>query len=109
MGQRDGFVPSDLEKLNKMYRCSNVPSAPSGPSAPNPGIDKPNYPRPPYQKPNRPPIAGGSSPGGGGFTNPFANFLSGVGSFFQGLGGKHDQGDNFEDTNKLDEDELNTL
>lgn len=86
-----------------MYKCSNVPSAPS---APNPGIDKPTYPRPPNQKPNRPAFAGGSSPAGGGaggFTNPFAQIISGFGSFFHGLGGKQDETDNFEETNKLED------
>lgn len=110
MGQREGFAQSDLEKLNKMYKCTNVPSAPS---APNSGINKPTYPRPTYQKPNRPPITGGSSPAGGGgggggnsggFTNPFASFISGIGGFFQALGGKHDEIDNFEETNQLEEE-----
>lgn len=102
MGQRDGFSRSDLEKLNNMYKCSNVPSAPSGPS---PGINRP--PKPTYQKPNRPDLAGGSPSGGGGggggFTNPFANFLSGVGGFFQALGGKHDEVESFDNTNNLEE------
>lgn len=106
MGQRDGFANSDLQKLNKMYRCSNVPVDNSGPSAPSPGINKPTYPRPTFQKPNRP-FAGGSSSGGGngggGFTNPIASVISGIGSFFQGLGGKHDEIDNFEETNILEE------
>jgi hypothetical protein len=102
MGQRDGFAQSDLQKLNTMYKCGNVPSAPSA------GINKPTFTRPTFQKPNRP-FAGGSSPtagggGGGGFTNPIASVISGIGSFFQGLGGKHDGTDNFEETNKLEEE-----
>jgi hypothetical protein len=103
MGQRDGFAASDLQKLNKMYRCSNVPSQPSAPSGPSSGGNRPQ--RPTYQKPNRPGITGGSQSGGsnGGFTNPVANFISGVGNFFQALGGKHDETDDFESTNILDE------
>ena len=105
MGQRDGFSRSDLEKLNNMYKCSNVPSAPSAPSGPSPGTNPGiRPPRPAYQKPNRPDITGSSSGGGGGgFTNPFANFLSGVGGFFQALGGKHDDVDSFDNTNNLQE------
>lgn len=105
MGQRDGFAKSDLKKLNMMYRCSNVPVETSGTSAPSPGINKPFYPRPTFQKPNRPfaGVGNGGGNGGGGFTNPIAGFISGVGNFFQALGGKHDELDNFEETNNLEE------
>lgn len=76
MGQRDGFAPSDLAKINKMYKCDNVP---------NQGIiNRPTYTRPTVQKPNRP-IAGG-----GPLTNPLAQAISNIGSFFQHLGGKKD-------------------
>lgn len=111
MGQRDGFARSDLLKINKMYNCGNTPS-----------ISKPTYTRPTYEKPNRPSIPGGTGTGGGstgggstgggstggggigGFTNPVAQVVSGIGSFFQFLGGKHDENDNFEKTNVLGDD-----
>lgn len=106
MGQRDGFARSDLLKINKMYNCDNVPSGPS--------ISKPTYTRPTYEKPNRPSFPGGTatgtgggSTGGGGvggFTNPIAQVVSGIGGFFQFLGGKHDESDNFEETNILGDD-----
>lgn len=101
MGQRDGFAPSDLAKLNKMYNCGDSPSQ---------GIGS-YYPRPTYEKPNRPgPIAGtsGGSPAGsgngGGFTNPIAQFVSGLGNIFSALGGKHDEADESEGVNNQIDD-----
>ena len=77
MGQRDGFSKSDLEKVNKMYKCSNVPSY-QGPSPSNPTYSKP--PKPSYNG------GGSSSTGGGGYTNPIAQAIGGIGSIFQALG-----------------------
>lgn len=98
MGQRDGFASSDVEKINKMYQCPNQPTS-QGVTG---GINKPTYPRPSYQKPNRP-LTGTSGGGGGGFTNPVAQFVGGLAGFFHGLGGRNDGEDNFDETNNLDE------
>lgn len=102
MGQRDGFASSDVEKINKMYQCTNQPTSQ--------GIFKPTHPRPSYQKPNRPnrPVTGTSSGGGGGgssggFTNPIAQFVGGLAGFFHGLGGRNDGEENFDETNNFDE------
>lgn len=67
MGQRDGFARSDLDKINQMYKCDN----PSGPTFP-------------WQKPNRPSAVNES--GSGGFTNPFAQVVSGIGNIFSAMG-----------------------
>lgn len=105
MGQRDGFAPSDLAKLNKMYNCDNVPAVP------NQGI-RPTNTRPTNQKPNRPNFAGPATSGGGGgssgngnggFTNPIAQVISGIGGFFHALGGKHDEAENQSVNNEIDE------
>lgn len=116
MGQRDGFASSDLLKLNKMYNCDSVSSFTSQ------GIFKPTFQRPTFQKPNRPSVAGPSVSGplnpivrppsrpnvgssNGGFTNPFAQFVSGIGNIFSALGGgKHDEADNYITANDYEED-----
>lgn len=88
-----------------MYNCDVSSSS-------NQGIRPTN--RPSYQKPNRPNIAGpvapvggggsvGPAPSGGGYTNPLAQVIGGIGSFFQALGGKHDETEQFNDDNKLDD------
>lgn len=69
MGQRDGFARSDLEKINQMYKCDNAPSLPS-------------IPWPSIQKPSRPIVGNGS----GGFTNPLAQVVSGIGNIFSAMG-----------------------
>ena len=96
MGQRDGFAQSDVDKLNMMYKCDNIPSQGI--------INRPSYPRPTYEKPNRPPIVGSAI---GGYTNPFAQFVGGIANIFQAIGGKKDGAENesFEETNDLDETE----
>lgn len=93
MGQRDGFAQSDIEKLNDMYKCGDVP---------NQGIiDRPTYPRPTYEKPNRPFVGQAI----GGYTNPVAQFVGGIANIFSAFGGKNDgaaEGD-LEETNDLKE------
>lgn len=91
MGQRDGFSQSDIQKLNSMYKCGNIPSQGI--------INRPTYPVPTYEKPNRPPIVGSTV---NGYTNPLAQFVGGIANIFSGLGGKK-EGD-FEETNDLNED-----
>lgn len=74
MGQRDGFARSDLAKINQMYKC-----------------DKPSGPAFPWPKPNRPTSGNESgSGGGGGFTNPFAQVVSGIGNIFSAMGRKRE-------------------
>lgn len=84
-----------------MYNCDVSSSS-------NQGIRPTN--RPSYQKPNRPniagpvaPVGGGGSvgPPSGGYTNPLAQVIGGIGSFFQALGGRHDGAEQFDEDNKL--------
>lgn len=104
MGQRQGFAPSDLAKINKMYQCANSPMSPGQVSG-----NRPTFVRPTIQKPSRPVISGSSGGGGGGgssgngYTNPIAQFVGGVANIFSAFGGKHDALDNFENHNNLDE------
>lgn len=94
MGQRDGFAQSDIDKLNDMYKCGDIPSQGI--------INRPTYPRPTYEKPNRPPFVGSAI---GGYTNPLAQFVGGIANIFHAFGGKKDgtEEGNFEETNDLEE------
>lgn len=74
MGQRDGFSRNDLLKINKMYNCDTI--VPSGGNNNNN-----NNGRPPR-------------PNGNGFNQALGGFISGVGSIFSALGGKHDENQN---------------
>lgn len=84
MGQRDGFAASDISKIKQMYQCrgSFEPGPDAGSVVPEtgPAVFPPSPVRPP-------------SPGGGGFTNPWAQLIGGLGGFFHAIGGKHDEVD----------------
>lgn len=79
MGQRDGFAPSDLAKINKMYSCDNKPGSSIS------GIG--SFTRPTFQRPNRP-FAGGNSgnAGNGNGAQLFGALLGGIGSIISSFG-----------------------
>ena len=73
MGQREGFSGGDIDKINKMYNCDKGSSGgPFQPAASKPGI---TWPRPPWERPNRPDISGNVA------ANLGAAILGGIGQF----------------------------
>lgn len=101
MGQRQGFASSDLAKINKMYKCSNSPVSPTQVSG-----NRPTFVRPTFEKPSRPSISGSTGGGGSsgsGYTNPIAQFVSGIGNIFSAFGGKNDASDDLENHNSLED------
>lgn len=72
MGQRDGFSPRDLQKVNSMYNCDMGGQFGGNPQPPFGGNPQPQVP----QAPQRPQ---------GGRPNLFLSFLGGVAN---GLGFK---------------------
>lgn len=78
MGQREGFSSGDVNKINKMYSCGNMPGGGGGGGlgpikpASKPGI---TWQRPPWEKPNRPDFSGNAA------ANLGAAILGGIGQF----------------------------
>lgn len=87
MGQRDMFTLSDVEKINKMYKCGDIPWVDSSESSEI--IDKEDGAGSNQGSPNRPPGTGsGSGSSGGGNNYPVLNFLGNLVGAALAAGGK---------------------